>query len=420
MKTFPPEFLWGATASAHQVEGGNFHNDWWAWEQRPGRIRSEATSKTAADHAARFASDFALARKLGHNAHFFSLEWSRIQPEPDRFDSSGIGHYQRVFDALDAAGLTPVCVLHHVTLPKWFADAGGWHQRDAPKWFRQYAQRVAESFAGQCRWWVPIGEPMHAITRAYLNAQWPPGLRSWRRAWQALRNVARAHAQTYMIFHELRPGSRVGVSVRAQTFEPADVNSAWDLRAARRETYRCTRLFADALLSGLWPPLTGLGRTPRSNFDFLAVAPEPPGVVHFDWRACRNQCARELPSSTQSLCDADSFQKILRLMQGYHRPIMVAGDGIAADDDTLRRRLLLDHLAVVSEELDAGAEVVGYFHRALLDGFEWERGYGARYGLVHVDHATQTRTPNMSAYMYKDIIKHGSIRAGTVARYCPQ
>lgn len=104
-------FLWGAAVSAHAVEGGNFNSDWWRWEQRPGRVRENGSSKVAADHFRRYREDIGLARKLGHGALLFNLEWSRIEPEPGRFDDGSIAHYGDVFDALAEAGLEPVCAL---------------------------------------------------------------------------------------------------------------------------------------------------------------------------------------------------------------------------------------------------------------------------------------------------------------------
>ena len=94
---FPPGFLWGAATSSHQVEGNCTNNDWWAWEQA-GKVREP--SGLACDHYHRFREDFDLARSLNHNAHRFSLEWSRIEPEEGRFSAEGIAHYREVLDAL--------------------------------------------------------------------------------------------------------------------------------------------------------------------------------------------------------------------------------------------------------------------------------------------------------------------------------
>ncbi len=84
MTTFPEGFLWGAATAAHQIEGNNWANDWWAWEHAPGTPCVEP-SGDACDHYHRYEDDIALVAKLGLKAFRFSLEWSRIEPEPGAF-----------------------------------------------------------------------------------------------------------------------------------------------------------------------------------------------------------------------------------------------------------------------------------------------------------------------------------------------
>ena len=154
---FPGGFLWGAATSAHQVEGNNTGNDWWAWEQA-GRVRQP--SGDAADHFHRFREDFDLAREIGHNAHRLSLEWSRIEPEPGRFDAAAIEHYREVLTALRERGIEPVVTLHHFTLPRWLAARGGWHGRDVEEHFVRYVECVLEEYRELVRWWITLNEPV--------------------------------------------------------------------------------------------------------------------------------------------------------------------------------------------------------------------------------------------------------------------
>jgi beta-galactosidase len=103
----------------------------------------------------------------------------------------------------------------------------------------------------------------------------------------------------------------------------------------------------------------------------------------------------------------------------YSLPIVVTGNGVATTDDGIRCRYLLDHLAEVRRAMEDGVDIRGYFHRSLLDSFEWTRGYSVRYGLFHVDKTTKTRTPNQSAFLYKEFCESGAVRRGTVAQFCP-
>ncbi len=423
VNAFPKDFLWGATTSAYQVEGGNFDTDWWRWEQRPGRIADRRTSSRASEHFEHYESDFELARKLGHNAHLFSIEWSRVQPEPDHFDPEALVHYAHVAEALRRRGMTPICALNHVTLPAWFADRGGWLQRDAARTFSEFVQRVVEALSESCTHWIPLLEPEHLATMAWLEGQWPPGRRGIWSIFAALNALMRAHAESYAIIHRLQPEAAVGVSIRARNCVPVNEESAWDLRAARREMRRANDLFPAALIRGQAPFPLGGARRLGGSADFIAVSYYGKERVRFHagkprqfFRALTD-AAGDLIRPPQYEADPEGLWDVLKALSEYEKPIYMTGNGLNTTDDTARCAYLVNHLKIVQEALAQGIDVRGYFHRSFLDGFEWIGGYAARYGLVHVDRETLARTPNPSAYLYKDICENGTIRAGIVEKY---
>jgi len=84
-------------------------------------------------------------------------------------------------------------------------------------------------------------------------------------------------------------------------------------------------------------------------------------------------------------------------------PDQVSADGAVHDPE--RVDYLLRHLAAMTEAIDAGADVRGYFAWSLLDNYEWARGYDQRFGLVHVDYETQVRTPKDSARAYAEVLR---------------
>ena len=96
--TFPDGFLWGTATAAHQVEGGNWNNDWWAWEHAPG-TRCAEVSGDACDHLWRYPADLDILAELGFGAYRLSLEWSRIEPEEGEFSIAALDHYRRVIAA---------------------------------------------------------------------------------------------------------------------------------------------------------------------------------------------------------------------------------------------------------------------------------------------------------------------------------
>jgi len=423
VRPFPSEFLWGATLSAHSVEGGHFDSDWWRWEQRPGRIAGESTSQAGSDHWNRFREDIGLARLFGLNALLVSLEWSRIEPREGHVDGLSLEHYRAVLEAMCAEGLEPVVALHEVTVPAWFALRGGWLAAEAAEIFSRYAGEVAGVLGEACRYWIPMLTPVTALRMGYMRGLWPPGARNMWAAWKSLRHMALAHAETFRRFREKVPDARIGLSVHAETLRPFDVSSSWDLRAARGECALSNTVWPRVLTSGQWPRPFGENRALADTADFIGVSYYGAQYVRFrpgkGTFAVRVNNQGERAGVYDCEQDSDGLAGVLHDLAAFRKPLMVLGTGLATEDDRARRHFLLNHVATAQRALANGTELRGFMYRSLLDGFEWDRGYEARYGLVHVGRAALARTPNPSAYLYKDIAVSGGIQKGTLARYSP-
>jgi beta-glucosidase len=89
------------------VEGGNFNNDWWAWEHNPESGCAEP-SGDACNHWALYEHDLDLLKGFGFNAYRFSVEWSRIEPERGEWSHAAIDHYRQVLEACHARGVMPI------------------------------------------------------------------------------------------------------------------------------------------------------------------------------------------------------------------------------------------------------------------------------------------------------------------------
>ncbi|HOZ46518.1 MAG TPA: family 1 glycosylhydrolase [Candidatus Hydrogenedentes bacterium] len=419
MNAFPQPFLWGATFGGHSVEGGNYASDWWRWEQRPGRIRDGSNSQVAAGHLDRFEGDFELARRFGLNAALVSLEWARIEPEPGRLDTAVLDHYATVLAAMRTRGIEPICALVHVTTPDWFAQRGGWAAADAAARFQVHAERMAQTFATECRWWITLYEPMNTVYQGYIEGRWPPGRRNVLAAALRVRtHLVEAHKRAFTALHAARTDVRVGVALRACKAVPADPERSWDFHAARfLHAWPHAFLRTKAASAGAC-----LFREPHGHtdldLDFLGVSFY--GVERARFNAFRPGSAFTGRADEDHTADAEAFGHAVLEMARYGVPLIVTGNGIATDDDTVRCRYLLDHLAELARVIQGGADVRGYVYRAFLDGFEWTQGYSARFGLVHVDRRTLARTPNPSAYLYKGICETGTFRPGMAQRFCPE
>ncbi len=385
--TFPEGFLWGAATSSHQVEGDNRFNDWWESEHE-GRVphRSGATCR----HYELFREDFDLARSWGHNAHRFSIEWSRVQPAPNRFDNEALRHYVEVVNALKDRGMEPVVTLHHFTNPSWFARHGGWLSSDAPRVFNNYVERVVQSIGNRARFWLTINEPTVYVRQGYIAGQWPPfKSRGWRQAYAALHNLARAHRLSYRTIHQAIPAPLVSFAHNAPVIEPCRATAWADRGAAAVRDFVLNRLFFRLIGPGC--------------LDFV-------GINYYTRMVVRSQ-GNVTNRLLGSVCRAHGhpgqgpFSKIgwesypqglFEILQRFGRcglPLLVTENGIATDDEQVRTRFIEQHLKVISQAIESGTNVIGYLYWTLMDSFEWTDGMEAPFGLAAVDSKTQKRTP---------------------------
>lgn len=417
---FNESFWLGTAASAHTVEGGCFGNDWWHWEQRPGRIADGSSSKTTADHFNRFKADFQLARKLGCRAHLFVLEWSRIQPCPGQFDQEALRHYHEVFVSLRENDIQPVCILSHVTQPQWFADAGGWHSRHAAIRFHAYSERIASEYASFCKYWIPFLEPMPWLDCAYLTGSCPPAMNHPLKAARAAENLLSAHVEATRALRAARQDVQVGLSVQTCTVEPEDTDSPWDLRTARREQRRANHWLIEAVQSGRWPFTLRSSRArdgSKATVDFICASFDGIQTVRFAPFDPSRLFCRKTPSVHEAR--TRPFASILKELGKYGIPLLVLGCVEQNGGDAARCSAMLDELQAVMLASREGVEFLGYLFYSLLDGFEWREGLNARKGIIHVDYDTLARTPNNSAYLLKDISESRTLRPGAIAQFCP-
>lgn len=415
---FPKGFLWGAATSSHQVEGGNHGNDWWAWESS-GKV-SEPSGE-AADHFRRYRDDFDLAKKVGHNAHRFSLEWWRIEPEEGRFSEEGIAHYRNVLLALRERGIEPVVTIHHYTLPAWLAAKGGWEHPEIDRYFERYAARVAQAYGDLVTWWITLNEPVVHVFKSYVIGQWPPGKQDYPAAFRAVRNMLRAHVLAYRALHAANPKAMVSVAKHCLALSPCNPKNFFDRLSVRIRTYLFNQLFLDALHSGaLRVPGLFWERLPQGRtLDYI-------GVNYYTRDFVKNT-GFSLPGLLGYVCTLDHHRAIgkrndlgwevypeglidfLRRDAKYGVPLLITENGIPAVRDEDRWDFVFLHLWQVARAVAEGIPVAGYLYWSLLDNYEWADGYKARFGLVGVDYETQERSLRPSAHRLADIIARNEL-----------
>jgi beta-glucosidase len=424
---FPAGFLFGTATAAHQVEGDNRLNDWWAWEQEPGRVRNGDRSGEANDHYRRFDADFTLLQELSQNAHRLSLEWSRIEPAPGEFSAEAIEHYRRVLGSLRAHGLEPMVTMHHFTNPTWFAALGGWDNPDAPAGFARYVQRVIGELGDLAQLWVTINEPTVIAYQGYLKGDWPPGRRDLAAAGRVIGNLIRAHWLAFEQIKARSTTSQVGLAHHIRLFDAARNWAPPDQVVAA--VYN--RLFNQGILRALDAGrLTWFqrrfthGSGPRHSQDFLGLNYYTRDRVRFSPRNRAEFYATRVLSAGAQRSDLgweiypDGMRRSLRLFTRFRLPIYVTENGIADADDHLRPAYIVDHLRAVLRAMSEGAPVRGYFHWTCFDNFEWAEGYGARFGLMD-----RERRIKPSGRLYAEICRTGSLPVSgprPIARWEPE
>jgi beta-glucosidase len=432
LRRFPAGFSWGAATSAHQVEGGNRANDWWRFEQQPGRIHGGDTSGDACRHFERFDQDFALAEADGHNTHRLSIEWSRIEPEKGRIDDAAISHYHDVFAALRRRRLTPIVTLHHFTNPQWIADRGGWENRETIDHFCEYVRRCAREFGGEVDWWCTINEPEVLAFRAYSEGVWPPGKRDDSTALEVMANLIEAHARAARVLREEDRvdadgdghATRIGFAKHYVQLEPA---RAWFPLDALRAHFE-NAVFNDALIEA---PSSGTialsipgARAVSRRVEGLRGSCDWFGLNYYTrWKVKMFAPEPHVARAHAPLTDLGwevwprGFEEALVRVSRARLPVLVTEHGFADAADALRPRALVESLIHLGRAIDRGAQVLGYLHWSLMDNFEWADGYRGRFGLYRVDFTNpdRPRTRTRSAELFARIARANAIGSDVVA-----
>jgi beta-glucosidase len=374
--SFPDGFIWGAATAAHQIEGGNWNNDWWMWEHNPQAGCAEP-SGDACDSFHRYPEDIAILAGLGFNAYRFSLEWSRIEPERGEFSIAALDHYRRMCETCLEHGLTPIVTFHHFTTPRWVCHLGGWEEPDTADHFAFFCERATQAFGDVMSRACTINEPNIVSTIGYLAGGFPPGRRD-----AALRRsvndifIDAHHKATQAI--KAGPGDApVGLTLSMTDYQAVDGGEERRdrirrnmedvfLEAARRDDYIGVQTYSRARVGpgGTMGPEDGVP-TVQMGYEFWPDSME--ATIRRAW---------EVTEQT---------------------PILVTENGIGTDDDDQRRTYVTQALAGVRRCLDDGIDVRGYTYWSLLDNFEWREGYRPTFGLIAVDRQTFDRTPKPSA-----------------------
>ena len=460
-RAFPSGFLWGTATASYQIEGavsedGRTPSIWDTFSHTPGTIVDGTTGDVATDHYHRWREDVEIMAALGLGAYRFSLSWSRILPAPGgAVNQAGLDFYSRLVDALLDHGIRPFATLYHWDLPQYLQDAGGWLDRDTTSRFAEYAGVVAEALGDRVATFTTFNEPWCSAFLGHASGVHAPGHRNPAEAYAVAHHLLLAHGLAVPVLRAAAPGAAVSITINPANVRAASDSDA-DRDAARHVDGIANRIFLDPLLRGSYPadvqqdlrhvtdfaflrdgdlatiaaPIDILGVNYYSPALVAAATPElvaavPDGFVNDPQSAGSpspwpgTDLAFAMPQEGPYTAmgwriEPGSFTELLlRLHRDYPgTPMMITENGAAFDepdeggteiDDADRIAYLTGHIGAVHEAITAGVDLRGYFAWSLVDNFEWALGNSKRFGIVHVDYATQERTPKRSAAFYRDV-----------------
>ena len=403
MIEFPKDFFWGAGASAYQVEGNNVNSDWWEWEKR---IGLKEASGLACRHYEFYKSDFDLAKHLCHNAHRLSIEWSRIEPQEAGFSSKDLEHYRDVIFSLKERNIEPVVTLHHFTNPLWFANLGGWSNKEAPRYFLRYVGIIVDALCDKVRFWVTINEPMVYVYYSYILGAWPPQEKSFSKAKTVTDNLIISHTQAHRLIHAVYkekglPAPSVSIANNVQPFEACRDN----LRN-KFAVYLRDRLFNFKLIKRL---------ISYKSLDFIGINYYTRSLVDAEsWNfknllldVCKSNHSQLKKNSLGWDIYPQGLYGLLLRLKKFNLPLFILENGICTEDDSLRWDFIYEHLRNISLAMEEGVNLLGYLYWSLIDNYEWDKGFSPRFGLIEVDYNTYKRSVRESAKKFSQVCKSG-------------
>jgi beta-glucosidase len=449
---FPKSFIWGAASSAYQIEGaaeqdGRGLSVWDEFCKRPGAIHLNQTGTVACDHYNRYKEDVALLRSMGLQAYRLSVSWPRVLPHGvGRINDAGLAFYDRLVDELLAAGIQPWVTLFHWDMPEELYKRGGWLNRESAGWFAEYAGVVIDRLSDRVQNWLTLNEPQVFINLGHLDGKHAPGARlSFRECLQASHHALLAHGSAVQVMRaRAKKPIKIGWAPVGHVTCPAD-KDAKTIDAARVAMFNVTRRdfwnnswFADPVCLGHYPA-DGLelfaDDAPKIEASDMRTICQP--LDYYGLNIYSGSEVRAGPEGEPIDIPAPpgapitTFRWLIRpevlywgprlIHERYRLPIVITENGMANVDfvdldgkvqDPQRIDYTRRHLLELARAIDDGCDIRGYFHWSVMDNFEWAEGYKERFGMIHVDYASQRRTLKESAHWYRNVIASGGANLG--------
>ena len=443
---FPKDFLWSTATAAYQIEGGwdadgKGMSTWDMMVRKEDTIWHNQTGNVTCDHYHRWAEDVELMKQMNLKGYRFSFAWARVLPEGvGRINQAGLDFYDRLTDALLAAGITPLPTLFHWDFPYELYCRGGWLNRDSADWFAEYAGVMAKTLGDRIDRWLTMNEPQCFVSLGHHSGIHAPGdklghaqlariahhaLLAHGKAVAAIRNNAPKPVQVGI--------APVGFMKIPATETPADIDAARTAMFTSHKKYPWgeNAWWFDTIANGAYPDgvLENLGASapPIHDGDLKTISAE---LDFLGLNAYHGQVTRRGDDGNPEILDRKDGEPITAFhwpivpdamywgpkffYERYKKPLIITENGMANVDfpsldgkvhDPQRIDFLQRYMRSLHRAIDEGIDVFGYCVWTLTDNFEWAEGFRQRFGLVYTDFMNdQKRIPKDSAWWYRDVI----------------
>lgn len=429
-------FLFGTATSSFQIEGAadsRLKSIWDTFCEQEGKIADKSDGLIACEHVARFKEDVDLLQEMGVDAYRFSISWPRVIQQNGELNPQGVQFYIDLLDELASRGIQAFATLYHWDLPQYLEDLGGWLNRDTAYAFQQYVEKITQALGTRVQAYATFNEPFCSAYLGYEIGVHAPGKTGRKQGRTAAHHILLAHGLGMQALREHAPHAKNGIVLNFTPCYPVSETPADQLATIYADEY-INQWYMQPVMEGSYPPvLEKLAPEDKPDIqpgdmeiicqplDFLGVnfytrltysAAETKGELYTE------HAHREPKTDIGWEIYPQAFYDLLTSLNARYDlpPIYITENGAAMADklvngevaDNDRIDYYEAHLCALSDAIDAGVNVAGYFAWSLMDNFEWAEGYVKRFGLVYVDFETQTRLFKHSAHAYKLLLAQRS------------
>jgi beta-glucosidase len=393
-------FLWGASTSSHQIEGG-LQNNWTEWEKENSHKLAQNSDRNFSwvpnwhinkdyavleenyisgdriNHRKNYIHDVELIKKLGLNAYRFSLEWSMIEPQKGIYSIEGIDFYKKLIKELKKNGIEPIVTIWHWTIPLWLVEEGGWESKDFPHYFEGLTRFIVSEIGIDIKYWVTINEPNVVNSLSLGKGEWPPQKRSVISLIRGTFRLISAHKKSYRVIKDKYPNSSVSIAKNLVHYDDPGL-------VKKIGRYITNDFF--------------INRT-KQHLDYL-------GINHYFTSSNKLSDRNKYPQSDLGWSISPQFfgELLTQSYERYNLPIFILENGLADREDHQRPTFIKEIFKQINISLQNDIPIIGYCHWSLMDNFEWDKGYWPKFGLIEID-KNGIRTIRKSGLLYRDLIK---------------